>query len=423
MININENLIKSDGIMMFEDAQVGPVSLLQLLEACCSDDPISVFDMSYAPYVYRFNVDPTASNQGTNPAITNVAQFNTTGDSLTHGSFKTTIVNTSSKTWSQYVFAPGTDDTPNEFPRGIVMGLMTTYSKTVQMPKDVNAAIVEYSVPIQWGYSGAGSGASGSIRTMGMRVRMSCSGSNITFPAKGNISNTRGDFSRGCSNVLSLQSGTTSSVTADERANRGWYRISTVVTFEKGSAVTFQGFADATRLGRSEILVGAGDVKIFPYALTDSELANNFGTVTTSNRSIPSPAAASDESEMIFSTSDKDYADQVESISRPDSKLELISALEWSSMIARGVSVLESRKAHPPTTAQTGGAVATDAEYDAMIQGMFDMMYDSTLDTEEKFSDAMYAMVAELRDPKYGVIVEMPWSEGGADAELPFLYF
>ena len=55
MINIDGNLIKTDGIMMFEDQQVGPVSLLELLQACCSDSDSDLFSSDMAPTLFRWN--------------------------------------------------------------------------------------------------------------------------------------------------------------------------------------------------------------------------------------------------------------------------------------------------------------------------------------------------------------------------------
>ena len=288
--------IESTDILMFKDKQVGPVSLLDLLKTCCSqkdddDDtdtiptPPDSIDMAYSPYVYRFNVDQPASRLGTHPdGVTNESQFTTSGDSLEYTSFRANITNTSKKGWSKFTFYPGTGN-PDEtkYPKGMILGIMTTFSKTVKMPTEANAAIVSYNVPISWGYSGLS--VVESIRTMGMNVRMKCEGDGIRFPAKGTFANQENAFSRGCSNVLSLSKGTSDAFTADERANRQWYRISTVIVFDAGAEVTFTGFADAVRLGRSKVSVGAGEITIQPYKLSTDELGNNFGTVTATGRS------------------------------------------------------------------------------------------------------------------------------------------
>jgi len=414
------DLVISGDILYFQDKQVGPVSLLELLECCKENDggtnpgpnpnPVSM----YSPFVYRFTVDAAASNQGTHPTVTNISQFSGL-DSLTHGDFKTTIVNNDlDKGWASFTYYPGSDpdNNPITYPRGAVLGLMTTKTKTIKFPDEVNAAIVSYTMPIQWGSLGISQKES--IRVMGMRQRLQCAGTDVKFPAKGTTPNTTGAFSRQCSNVLNLKPIKTTdpnqgALTADERANRQWYTISTVITFPKGSVINFTGFADAQRLGRSEIVVGAGQLTIQPYSLSDDELINNFGTVGSGT------VTEENYDGMIFSDGDQDLAEQIAAgdfyISYPD-QIEMDAITNYAQ---RMISALEARKANPPTLAELPPGVSprTSEEYDDMIKSIYEVFFNlvpglNSPSSAEQFLSLLADTLAT--DPSWGLVVQPSWA-------------
>lgn len=342
------------GQLYFRDDVVTPPVRLAELVAGIGANNVKAF----SPITLQFEIDEAASNKtGTNDWQLNDVNSATFSYGLS---------------WAE------------TFPDGRAFNVVTSKPRSVTMPPGANAAIVFYQNIVTMGvYGDPGLSATGSQRALCISHRVGIS--NAIFPntvgAPAGYSKT--GFGITHKDIITLP-GNSESVVDNYRSTKSFNKFD-LINFANNAVLTIEPRVDILKGGRGEFTTSAGRFVILPfYSDSPSDFSvNTFGT------------------DAGFYYTEDELNAIYDQISLPETPAEAAytSGKEYRDLLRRIIVSLESRKLYPPA----GGA--TEAEFNAQIQAGWQLIDNSTLQTEEEFRAALEVYYTEVTKEKYGIAV------------------